>query len=89
MTFDQWVDAVDLQVRRRLGSAVRTEELSWDSAMWVSPNGTAVAALEPDETTATISFDAGDKLSLAFGKPEAHPEFVAGAIAGRLGTRSA
>jgi len=32
---DQWIDAVDGTVRRQLGRDVRTEEISWDSAMWV------------------------------------------------------
>ena len=65
MTFDQWIDQVDGTVRRRLGHDVRTEELSWDSAMWVGKGGTVVAALQNDETTAKFSFDAGDSLSLS------------------------
>jgi len=43
MTFDQWIDAVNVQVHVHLGDSVRTEELSWDSAMWASPQSTVVA----------------------------------------------
>jgi hypothetical protein len=85
MTFDQWIDAVNAQVRAKLGDQVRTEELSWDSAMWVSATGTAVAALADDETTAKLFFDGGDKMSLAFRSPEATPDIVSAAIARRLG----
>jgi hypothetical protein len=84
MTFDQWIDAVNAQVRTRLGDQVRTEELSWDSAMWVSRNGTAVASLSDDEKTAKLFFDGGDKMSLAFQQPEASPEIISAAIAQRL-----
>ncbi|HTW84137.1 MAG TPA: hypothetical protein VMD91_08735 [Candidatus Sulfotelmatobacter sp.] len=66
MTFDQWIDSVDAQVRGRLGSAVKTEEISWDSAMWVKGRSTVVAALADDETTATLSFDNGDKVAIPF-----------------------
>jgi hypothetical protein len=89
MTFDQWVDAVDEQLRRRLGPAVRTEEISWDSATWIAESETVVASLADDERTATIAFDAGDKLAFDLSRPEARPEIVSGAIAGRLGARSA
>lgn len=85
MTFDQWIDAVNAQVRSRLGDQVRTQELSWDSAMWVSRNGTAVASLADDERTAKLFFDGGDKMSLAFQQPEASPEIVSATIALRLG----
>jgi hypothetical protein len=86
MTFDQWIDAVNAQVRAKLGNQVRTEELSWDSAMWVSSRGTAVAALsDDDETTAKLFFDGGDKMSLAFRSPEGTPDIVSSAIARRLG----
>jgi hypothetical protein len=85
MTFDQWIDAVNAQVRTRLGDQVRTEELSWDSAMWVSTTGTAVASLSDDEQTAKLFFDGGDKMSLSFRKPEASPEIVSETIALRLG----
>jgi hypothetical protein len=87
MTFDQWIDAVDAQVRGRLGRAVRTEELSWDSAMWVGGQGTVVAALQDDEATAKLSFDAGDSLSVNLA--ETRPEAVAGTIVERLGSRTA
>jgi hypothetical protein len=86
MTFDQWVEAVDAQVRGRLGRGVRTEELSWDSAMWVGSGGTVVAALQDDEATAKFSFDAGDSLSLSFEKTL--PEVAAGTIVERLAART-
>jgi hypothetical protein len=84
MTFDQWIDAVNAQVHTRLGTQVRTEELSWDSAMWVSTTGTAVASLADDEQTAKLFFDGGDKMSLRFHNPEASPEIVSETIAQRL-----
>jgi hypothetical protein len=84
MTFDQWIDAVNAQVHARLGDRVRTAELSWDSAMWVTEQGTAVAALSDDGTTAKLSFDGGDKLSLAFQRPEAEPERLSATIAEHL-----
>ncbi|HEV3087851.1 MAG TPA: hypothetical protein VGX96_11555 [Candidatus Elarobacter sp.] len=87
MTFDQWIDAVDAQVRGRLGRQVRTEELSWDSAMWVGGAGTVVAALQDDETTAKLSFDQGDSLSVRV--DQTRPEVVAGTIVERLGSRTA
>jgi hypothetical protein len=87
MTFDQWIDAVDAQVRDRLGRQVRTEELSWDSAMWVGSTGTVVAALQDDETTAKLSFDGGDSLSLSIGQTT--PADVAGTIVERLASRTA
>ena len=87
MTFDQSIDAVNAQVRSQLRDQVRTEELSWDSAMWVSKNGTAVAAMADDEKTAKLFFDGGDKLSLIFRSPEGTPEIVSAKIAQRLGNR--
>ena len=87
MTFDQWVEAVDTQIRGRLGRGVRTEELSWDSAMWVGAGGTVVAALQDDEATAKLSFDAGDSLSLNFERTQ--PEVITGTIVERLGARTA
>ena len=86
MTFDQWIDAVDSQVRSRLGHDVRTEELSWDSAMWVGAAGTVVAALQDDERTAKLSFDAGDSLSLSVANTQ--PDVAAGTIVDRLGART-
>jgi hypothetical protein len=86
MTFDQWIDAVNAAVHNRLGNRVRTEELSWDSAMWVSTTGTAVASLaDEDASTAKLYFDGGDKMSLAFQQPEGAPEIVSATIAARLG----
>ena len=87
MTFDQWVDAVDAKIHHRLGSDVRTEELGWDSAMWVGKGGTVVAALLDDEATAKLSFDAGDSLSLPI--DETRMDAVAGTIAERLNSRTA
>jgi hypothetical protein len=87
MTFEQWIEAVDAQVRQRLGAAVRTEELSWDSAMWVTRGGTVVAALQDDEATAKLSFDAGDSVSLNIAQTK--PDAIAGAIVERLRSRSA
>jgi hypothetical protein len=84
MTFDQWIDAVNAQVHARLGDAVRTTELSWDSAMWVTAQGTAVAALADDGTTAKLSFDGGDKLSLPFQQADAAPELLSATIAEHL-----
>ncbi len=84
MTFDQWIDAVNTGVRSRLGASVRTEELSWDSAIWVSPTGTAVAAVSDDETTAKLTFDEGDKYSVDYRLPAAAPELISAMIAGRL-----
>lgn len=86
MTFDQWIDLVDAGVRSRLGPGVRTEELSWDSAMWIGSGGTVVAALQDDETTAKISFDAGDSLTVPLA--ETRPEIAAGTIVERLTARS-
>jgi hypothetical protein len=84
MTFDQWIDAVNAGVRSRLGDTVRTEELSWDSAIWVSPSGTAVASVADDESTAKLSFDEGDKYSVDIRLPAASPELISAMIAGRL-----
>jgi hypothetical protein len=85
MTFDQWIDAVNAEVRSRLGDQVRTEELSWDSAMWVSKSGTAVASLaDEDASVAKLYFDGGAQMSLAFQKPEGAPEIVSTTIARRL-----
>jgi hypothetical protein len=84
MTFDQWIDSVNDQVRGRLGDRVRTEELSWDSAIWVGKAGTVVAKLDDTESAATLSFDNGERLSLAFQKPEGSPAKASDAIVSRL-----
>jgi hypothetical protein len=84
MNFDQWIDAVNEQVHARLGSRVRTEELSWDSAHWVSAAGDVVATLQDNETAATIAFDNGEHLSVAFGNADGAPERIGDAIAQRL-----
>jgi len=87
VTFVEWIDEVNGQVRSRLGADVRTQELSWDSAVWVSPAGTVVAQLADDEKTANIDFDRGGRLSLAFGTPEGAPRIVSETIAQRLSGR--
>jgi hypothetical protein len=85
MTFDQWIDSVNDQVHGRLGNGVRTQELSSDSAMWVSKGGTVVAALEDNEKTVAFSFDDGEKLQLAY--RDALPETVTATIVARLTAR--
>jgi hypothetical protein len=84
MTFDQWIDAVNAGLKARLGENVRTEELSWDSAMWVGPAGTAVASVADDETTAKFSFDEGDKYSTDYRVAAAAPERISAMIADRI-----
>jgi hypothetical protein len=69
MTFDQFVDAVDTQVRNRLGTSVRTAELSWDSAVWVGRNGTAVAEATNDDA-ARLTFDNGETVSVSVNQPD-------------------
>ncbi len=86
MTFDQWIDSVNAQVKGRLGSDVRTEELSWDSAMWVGSGGTVVAALQDNESTVAFSFDDGEKLSLTYANER--PEIIGARIARRLGAQA-
>ncbi len=86
MTFDQWIDDVDAQVRSRLGGGVRTEELSWDAAMWVGTGGTVVATLQEDEKTAKVSFDHGD--SVAIDVAATQPADAASTIVARLGSRT-
>jgi len=87
MTFDQWIDQVDGTVRRQLGNDVRTEELSWDSAMWVGKGGTVVAALQNDEATAKFSFDAGDSLSLRMSQTQ--PDAAAASVIAHLSAQKA
>jgi hypothetical protein len=84
MNFDQWIDSVNDQVHARLGREVRTQELSWDSAHWVSKAGDVVASLDSSESAATISFDNGEKLSVSFQQPQGSPEIVGEAIAKHL-----
>jgi hypothetical protein len=84
MTFDKWIDAVNTGVRSRMGENVRTEELSWDSAIWVSAAGTAVASVSDDDTTAKLSFDQGEKYQVDYRQPTAAPELISAMIAGRL-----
>lgn len=80
MTFDQWIDAVNVEVRARLGDSVKTEELGWDSALWVGPTGTAAAALGDDEKTARFVFDRGEDASFAFRDASASPEIAGAAV---------
>lgn len=84
MTFDQWIDAVNAGVRSRLGADVQTQELSWDSAIWVSAAGRAVASVADDESTARLYFDEGDKYSVDIRLPDAAPDVISAMIAGRL-----
>ncbi len=85
MTFDQWIDAVNADLKTRLGTTVRTEELSWDSALWVGRSGTAAASLADDERTAHFSFDGGDKLAVRYDETAAAPAIVGGMIAKHIG----
>lgn len=80
MTFDQWIDAVNVQVHARLGDRVKTEELGWDSALWVGPAGTAAASLGDDEKTAAFVFDRGERVSVAFGDGASSPEAMSATI---------
>jgi hypothetical protein len=50
----------------------------------VSAAGNAVASLQDSEKNATISFDNGEKLNIAFQQPEGRPEIVGEAIAQHL-----
>lgn len=85
MTFDQWIDAVNAGVKSRLGHEVRTEELSWDSALWVGSAGTAVASVDAENASvASLLFDGGDRVSLDIRQPEATPDLVSDMIVGRL-----
>lgn len=84
MKFDQWIDAVNAAVRGQLGNQVKTQELGWDSAYWVSSHGNAAAALNNNEHDVTITFGDGDKLSVAHEQPAGAPEVVAAKIAAHL-----
>lgn len=85
MTFDKWIDAVNAQVHARLGDQVRTEEISWDSALWKSAGGvTAVASLRNDGETVKLSFDGGDTVALRFASAEAAPAVLAPKIVEHL-----
>jgi hypothetical protein len=84
MTFDQWIDSVDAGVRGRLGDQVKTEELSWDSAHWVTNAGHVVASLDESEKIAKIDFDNGTFLAVPFGRPEGDADTISQAIADRL-----
>lgn len=84
MTFDQWIDAVNVAVHARLGDSVHTEELSWDSAQWTSHKNTVVATLDNDEKTAKLFFDGGDRLAFTFADEASAPIVVGATIAEHL-----
>jgi hypothetical protein len=84
MTFDKWVDAVNTGLHERLGSDVRTEELSWDSAMWVVATSTVVASIADDEATASVLFDGGDRISANLRDVAATPGAMVDLIVRRL-----
>lgn len=84
MTFDKWIDAVNVAVRASLGDTVRTEELGWDSALWVGPAGTAAAALGDDEKTARFVFDRGEHATFAFADGAVSPESAGAAVVEHL-----
>ena len=84
MTFDKWIDAVNASVRASLGDTVRTEELGWDSALWVGPAGTAAATLGDDEKTARFVFDRGEAASYVLGDSAATPEVVGAAVVAHI-----
>ena len=85
MTFDQWIDQVNAGVKARLGTQVRTEELGSDSAMWAGPNGTAVASVADDETTARLWIDGQAREEFSFRNRQ--PEVVGDRIAQQLSSR--
>jgi len=72
--------AVNAAVHARTGDAVRTEELGWDSALWVGPAGTASATLADDERTARFVFDRGQDVTITFGDAAATPDSVGATI---------
>jgi hypothetical protein len=80
MTFDKFVDAVDAQIHGRLGASIRTAELSWDSAVWVGQNGTAIAEAADNDAAVKLTFDNGETVSV----PVSQPEVAGAAIADRL-----
>jgi hypothetical protein len=83
MTFDQFVDAVDAQVHGRLGTSVRTAELSWDSAVWVGKGGTATAeAADNDAQNVRLTFDNGETISIPVSQPEAASATIANHLVG-------
>ncbi len=82
MTFDTWIDAVNIGVRTRLGTDVRTEELSFDSAMWTGPAGTVVAELGNDGATMSLSSKGLARSEFAY--RDTAPDVVADRIVSRL-----
>lgn len=87
MTFDQWIDEVNMRLKARLGENIRTEELSWDSAMWVGPAGTAVASVADDNVNAKLWIDGQARQEFAFRDAQAKPEIVSETIARHLTSR--
>ncbi|MGH7728684.1 MAG: hypothetical protein ACREM2_07840 [Vulcanimicrobiaceae bacterium] len=73
---------MNAEIRSRLGDEVRTEELSWDSAIWVGSGGTVVAALDSDERTAVLYYDREPKDAIPF--RELDPRAAGEAITRRL-----
>jgi hypothetical protein len=84
LTFDQWIDAVNARVHARLSSAVRTEELSWDGALWVGARRNAAAAMNDDGNTAKITCDGASPFTVAYREAQGAPEVVGDRIAAEL-----
>jgi hypothetical protein len=81
MTFDQWITEVNVRLKARLGERIRTEELSWDSGMWVGPGGTAVASVADDGRTAKLWIDGQNRQEFPFRDAQSRPEIVSQTIA--------
>ncbi len=84
LTFDQWVDAVNARVHARLAPRVRTEELSWDGAWWVSDKRNAAASMDDDGTTARISCDGAEPFTVAYRESQGDPVLVGDRIVAEL-----
>jgi len=84
LTFDQWVDAVNARVQARLAPRVRTEELSWDGAWWVSEKRNAAASMDDDGTTDRITCDGAAPFSVAYREPQGDPVLVGDRIVAEL-----
>ena len=84
LTFDQWIDLVNARVQARLAPAVRTEELSWDGALWVGSRRNAAAAMNADGTTANITCDGASPFTVAYREPQGDPDVVGDRIAAQL-----
>lgn len=86
MTFSEWIDEVNVQVRSRFGSDLQTAELSWDSAMWRGASGTVVASLDDNGSTASVFFDDGPKISVDYRAtaPASLSEEIAGRVSAKV-----